>query len=93
MQFREAWFELLNGAKIKRPHWAGYWKWENNTIMIHTREGEVLDIRATTNPAYTFTNVAARDWEAHYDAAETRKQNECKKSSPGTGEHETQVRG
>ena len=63
MQFREAWFHLLNGDKIKRPHWAGYWAWENNTIMIHTREGNVLDIRETNNPAYTFTNVAAHDWE------------------------------
>ena len=63
MQFREAWFQMLNGKKIKRTHWAGYWEWENNTIMIHTREGAILDIRETDNPAYTFTNVAAKDWE------------------------------
>ena len=62
MDFRHAWFELLNGKKIKLPHWAGYWVWENNTIMIHCRDGKVLDIRETDNPAYTFSNVASGDW-------------------------------
>ena len=60
--FRDAWFHMLNGAKIKRPLWKGYWAWEENTIMMHCRDGSVTDIRDTENPAYTFTNVAARDW-------------------------------
>ena len=62
MHFRDAWFLMLNGAKVKRPLWAGYWAWEDNTIMMHCRDGSVIDIRSTENPAYTFSNVAARDW-------------------------------
>lgn len=63
LSFRQAWFQLLNGAKIKRPSWSGYWKWEHNTIMMYTRDGDVLDIRLTDNPAYTFSNIASNDWE------------------------------
>lgn len=63
MDFRKAWFHLLNGEKIKRPHWSGYWAWENGTIMMHCKDGKVLDIRETDDPSYTFDNVAAHDWE------------------------------
>lgn len=64
LHFRDAWYHMLNGKKIKRPLWEGYWAWENNTIMMHCRDGSVTDIRQTDNPAYTFNNVAARDWMA-----------------------------
>lgn len=63
MMFREAWFQMLNGKKIKLPLWSGYWAWENGTIMMHCKDGKVLDIRETDNPAYTFSNVASREWE------------------------------
>lgn len=62
MNFHQAFYEMLNGKKIKLPHWKGYWAWENNTIMMHCRDGRVLDIRETDNPAYTFSNVASHDW-------------------------------
>ena len=62
MSFREAWFQMLNGKKIKRPLWSGYWAWENGTIMMHCRDGQVIDIRQTDNVSYTFDNVASRDW-------------------------------
>ena len=63
LTWHQAWFHLLNGERIKRPQWEGYWAWEDNTIMMHCKEGEVLDIRTTDNVAYTMTNVAATDWE------------------------------
>lgn len=62
MSFREAWFQMLLGKKVKRPLWDGYWAWENGTIMMHCKDGNVIDIRQTDNPAYTFTNIAERDW-------------------------------
>lgn len=62
LQWKDAWFHMLNGKKIKRPLWEGYWAWENNTIMMHCRDGSVSDIRSTENVAYTFTNIAQRDW-------------------------------
>lgn len=62
MNFKEA-FELMkNGAKIKLPSWAGYWCWENDTIMMYCKDGKVLDIRETQTVNYTFSNVACDDW-------------------------------
>lgn len=62
MSFRDAWFQLLNGKKIKLPSWTGYWVWENNTIMMYCHDGKALDIRETDNVAYTFSNIASKDW-------------------------------
>lgn len=31
LPWKDAWFHLLNGKKIKRPLWEGYWAWEDNT--------------------------------------------------------------
>lgn len=63
MTFRQAWYQLLNGRKVRLPSWEGYWVWEKNTIMMHCRDGRVLDIRETDNPAYTFSNIASNTWE------------------------------
>ena len=71
LPFRYAWFQMLDGKKIKLPSWSGYWAWENNTIMMHCRDGSVLDIRETDNPAYTFSNVASDDWMVIDDDATT----------------------
>lgn len=62
MSFREAWFALLNGEKVKLPSWSGYWAWESGTIMMHCKDGSVIDLRKTQNVAYTFSNVASNDW-------------------------------
>ena len=44
MNFRQALAFMKTGGKVKRPHWSGYWAFENGTIMMHTKEGEVLDL-------------------------------------------------
>ena len=62
MNFRKAWKAMLSGKKVKRPFWDGYWAWEAGTIMIHERDGSVLDIRSTQQVAYTFDNIASKDW-------------------------------
>lgn len=62
LSFRQAWFHMLNGKKIKKPNWEGYWAFESGTIMMHTREGNVIDIRNTVNVAYTFSFIAENDW-------------------------------
>lgn len=63
MTFREAYFEMLNGKRIRRKHWNGYWAWENHTIMMYCYDGRVLDIRETDNTAYTFSSIVEQDWE------------------------------
>lgn len=63
MNFRRAFFEMLDGKAVRLPSWRGYWVWENGSIKMHTKEGAVLDIRETKTPGYTFSNVASNDWE------------------------------
>ena len=62
LSWKDAWWHLLNGKKIKRPLWEGYWVWQSNTIMMYCRDGSVTDIRNTDFVAYTFSNIAQRDW-------------------------------
>lgn len=55
---------MKEGKKVKLPTWGGYWYWdpENETIIIHTKDGEELDIRQTDRVEYTMKNVASTEW-------------------------------
>lgn len=57
MTFKEAFEAMKKGAKVKLPSWGGYWYWDDDkkTIIMHTRDGEKLDIRQTDRPEYTFS--------------------------------------
>lgn len=62
MNFGQA-FELMKqGVKVKLPNWAGYWAWENGTIMMHCKDGQVIDLRDTERPEYTFSNMASYEF-------------------------------
>ena len=64
MIFKEAFnMMVFDGAKIKRRSWAGYWEWTNGTIMMHTKEGRVIDIKCTNDVSYTIRNMLEDDWE------------------------------
>lgn len=62
MLFAKAFKLMKEGHKVKLPSWDGYWCWENDTIMMHCKDGKVLDIRKTETVDYTFTNVASDEW-------------------------------
>ena len=64
MGFNEAYVLMKRGAKIKRPEWTGYWYWseEYQTIMIHCKDGQELDIRGTENVGFTMDNICQNDW-------------------------------
>lgn len=47
MEFKKAYEALKQGALIKCPEWRGYWKWEDNSIKMHCKDGKTLDIRET----------------------------------------------
>lgn len=63
MVFKEAYEALKQGAIIKLPEWSGYWRWEDNSIKMHCKDGKVLDIRETDNVDYTLTFIFRDDWE------------------------------
>ena len=63
MIFKEAYEALKQGAMIKLPEWAGYWKWEDNSIKMHLDGDIVLDIRQATDLDCIFKNIIRDDWE------------------------------
>jgi hypothetical protein len=63
MHFQAAYSYMKRGHNIKLPEWGGFWRWENDTIMIYTRTGEVLDIRETKAVDYTIEFMFRTDWE------------------------------
>ena len=65
MIFKEAFNIMKQGMPIKLPSWGGYWYWdsEKQTIMMHTKDGEDIDIRKTDRVEYTFDNVASDEWQ------------------------------
>ena len=62
MNFNQALKALKKGNKIKLPSWGGYWELENDNVMMHTKDGKVLDIRETENILYTLSNIASDEW-------------------------------
>ena len=66
MNFREAFKAMKSGAKVKLPTWGGYWCWdsEEETIIMHTKDGEELDIRGTQRVEYTLMNILSCEWIA-----------------------------
>lgn len=63
MYFQKAYEALKQGAMIKCPEWARYWKWEDNSIKMHCKDGKILDIRETENVDYTLNFILRDDWE------------------------------
>ena len=65
MKFEQIFKEMKKGAKVKLPSWGGYWYWdeEKQTIMMHTKDGEELDIRETQRVEYTTLNILSEDWQ------------------------------
>lgn len=65
MDFGEALALMKEGYKVKLPSWGGYWSWdqEKETIIMHTKDGEDLDIRETQRVSYTLENVLSEEWQ------------------------------
>lgn len=64
MEFKQVLELLKQGFKAKLPSWGGYWIWdkEKQTIMMHCKDGKVLDIRETQVVEYTLSNVLSNEW-------------------------------
>ena len=64
MKFEEALKAMKDGSKVKLPSWGGYWYWnpEKEAIIMHTKDGQELDIRETQNVEYTLQNIFSDEW-------------------------------
>ena len=54
MNFGKALEALKAGYQVKLPSWAGYWQKDGDTVVMHCKDGSVLDIRETKDVFYTF---------------------------------------
>ena len=47
MEFKQALNLMKKGVPMKLASWGGYWYWDldKETIMMHTKDGNELDIR------------------------------------------------
>lgn len=62
MTFKEAFEALKQGYKIKISTWGGYWERDEDTVKMHTKNGDVLDIRETKDVFYTLDLMTSEDW-------------------------------
>ena len=65
MKFKEAFRLMEQGVKVKLPSWSGYWYWDadKESIIMHTKDGEELDIRETQRVEYTLANILSGTWQ------------------------------
>lgn len=56
---------IHSGVKLKLKSWEGYWAYdkEKETIMMHCKDGAIVDIRETNDIEFTISNILASDWE------------------------------
>lgn len=64
MRFEEALKIMKDGSLTLPPSWGGFWKWdpEKESIIMHTKDGEEMDIRKTQVVEYTLGNVLSDEW-------------------------------
>ena len=64
MKFEEALKAMKSGSKVKLPSWGGYWYWspEKETIIMHTKDGQEMDIRETQSVVYSLQNILSDEW-------------------------------
>lgn len=63
MNFASALFSLKRGFKIKRKDWIGYWQLEDDKVMIHCKDGKVINLADSSDIVFTLENAACDDWE------------------------------
>lgn len=62
MKFSEAFEAMKSGKKIKLAHWKGYWCLENGKVMMHCKNGEIIDLQDSKDIIYTLSNIASDEW-------------------------------
>ena len=64
MNFKEAFEEMKKGSDIKLPSWKGFWKWndEKKTIMMHCKDGKVINVFDTEQYEYTLQHLASDEF-------------------------------
>lgn len=67
MTFKEMLRPLREGKKVKLPSWEGYWKKDDNEIMMYCHDGRVLNLRNNDDMFWTLENICSTEWEVVED--------------------------
>lgn len=64
MHYQAAYSYLKAGKAITLPEWGGYWSWgeRRGTVLMHTRKGEIIDIRQSEDWEFTQSFMFRDDW-------------------------------
>ena len=57
MIFKEALAAMQEGKKVKCPEWLGFWQMKNGKIMMHCKDGNVINLTDTEDIIYTLSLV------------------------------------
>jgi len=68
MTFNEIFADFVAGSLIKRECWKGYWKFKDGKIMMHNKDGSVIDFLDTQDVLFTVANICMCDWEIAYNS-------------------------
>ena len=60
MNFKEAYQKMLEGKKVRRKDWLGYWFIEDGKVKIYLKDGNIKFNNFTQE---TIANTLADDWE------------------------------
>lgn len=75
MNFKKILEAIKQGNKVKLPEWKGYWQKEDDTIIMHCKDGCNLDINGQMKDVFfTMDNIAREDWVILPDNYEVPKQ-------------------
>ena len=67
MDFKKAYELLKAGYSIKRKNWKGFWKLEDEMIMMYCKDGSVIKFLDTKSITFTMDQITANDWETVED--------------------------
>ena len=62
LHFKEAYFKMFEGKKIKRKEWRGYWMINSITGILEIHNGDGSIITGTDNLMLTIGQTIAEDW-------------------------------
>lgn len=73
MNFQAAYAYMKRGYAITLPEWGGYWTWDalEETILLHCRNGDVLEVRDTKDVDYTIQFLFRPDWYIEAEVEDT----------------------
>lgn len=63
MIFKEAYEAMKQGADIKRPSWKGFWRKEDETIVMYCKDGSKVPFMETECIFVDIDHMMADDWE------------------------------